>query len=198
MNPLYSSGTYRDAWRFERPGETEFVIKRMMMDDEYTHGLKDLTRIRNEAIIMERLSSSPRIVGIYGHCGTSVLMEAMVADVHTKIMPTSGLISQDALDRIQINAVVPMNSYTAAQKFKIALEMAEALADIHGFEGGPIIHCDTHIEQWLEARDGSLKLNDFNNAHISRWNPERGEYCTKLGRYGGNVRSTNLSLLVCF
>ena len=140
-----------------------------------------------EAIIHERLSPSPRILDIYGHCGTSVLLEAMAGDIKARIIPTTGLIKQKELDKMQKEDVHPMNKFTDEEKFKIALEMAESLADIHGFEGGQVIHDDTHICQWLLARDGSVKLNDFNIAHISEWNEDERKYCTTAGVYSGRV-----------
>jgi serine/threonine protein kinase len=182
-----SSGSYRDAWRFYRPGVSEFVLKRYQLQYKYNHNFKDLKKVQNEAIIMERLSPSPRVLDIYGHCGTSVLLEAMAGDIHTRIIPTKGLIEQKQLDRMQKEDAHPMNKFTAQEKFKIALEMAESLADIHGFEGGQVIHCDTHIEQWLLAHDGSVKLNDFNNAVVSQWNEDEGMYCTSTAWYSGRV-----------
>lgn len=153
----------------------------------YKNNFKDQKRVQIEAIIHERLSPSPRVLDIYGHCGTSVLLEAMAGDIRTKIIPTTGLIKQKELDKMQKEDVHPMNKLTAEEKFKIALEMAESLADIHGFEGGQVIHDDTHICQWLLARDGSVKLNDFNIAHISEWNDDERKYCTSSGVYSGRV-----------
>lgn len=136
---------------------------------------------------MERLSPSPRVLDIYGHCGTSVILEAMVGDIHTRIIPTGGMIKRKVLEKMQKENVHPMNKFTAEEKFKMALEMAESLADIHGFEGGQVIHDDTNIRQWLLARDGSVKLNDFNIAHISEWNEDEGKFCTSRGVYSGRV-----------
>jgi serine/threonine protein kinase len=162
----------------------------------YKNNFKDQKRVQNEAIIHERLSSSPQILNIYGHCGTSVLLEAMVGDIAKRIIPTKGKLEQTKLDEWQKEDVHPMNKFTAAQKFKIALEMAESLAAIHGFEGGQVIHDDTHISQWLLARDGSVKLNDFNIASISEWNEVEGNYCTSTGIYGGRVSQKKRRVMV--
>ena len=81
------------------------------------------------------------------------------------------------------------NNLTSTKKLDFAIFMAKSLADLHGFKGGPIIHADTHIEQWLIAPDGSTKLNDFNNAKTARWHQENQEYCTSSGSYGGTYRS---------
>jgi serine/threonine protein kinase len=155
----------------------------------FKNNYKDQKRVQKEAIVMERLSPSPRVLDIYGHCGTSVLLEAMAGDMGTRIVPGRGMIEQKVLDKMQKEDVHPMNKFNAEEKFKIALEMAESLADIHGFEGGQVIHLDIKNAQWLLAHDGSIsvKLNDFNIAHISEWNEDEGKFCTTTRSYGGRV-----------
>lgn len=140
---------------------------------------------------MERLSSSPRVLDIYGFCGTSIHIENAKGDLHTKIIRTNeaGYMSQHDLDKLQTTDVHPMNNFTAEEKFEIALSMAESLADIHGFEGGTITHADTHIEQWLIGQNGGYRLNDFNNARFPEWNAKKGEYCLRDMTYGGSVRN---------
>lgn len=149
--------------------------------------MKDISKIQKEATILERLSSSPRVLDIYGHCGASVLVEAMASDLHTKIVHGEGFESQEELNAL--DNVYPRNNFTSSEKLQISIYMAQSLADIHGFKGGPITHGDTHIEQWLIAPDGSIKLNDFNNAHVPLWNEKEGRYCTYSGSYAGTYRS---------
>jgi serine/threonine protein kinase len=184
-----SSGSYRDAWRFRREHAVmdHFVIKRMILKKKHNWDEKDVYKINKEANILERLSHSPRVLDIYGACGTTVLIEAMAGDLHKKIILGDGYANQtelDALDEVQ-----SFNHFTASEKLQISLDMAESLADLHGFEGGPIIHADTHIEQWLIAPDGSIQLNDFNNAHEPLWNEKKRKYCTTHSTYGGVVSS---------
>ena len=83
---------------------------------------------------MERLTASPRIVDIYGHCGTSVWVEALPYEVEEYIVPNSGYMAQaDLKDEEELK---PQNQYNPHQKLEMALEMAESLADLHGFEDG--------------------------------------------------------------
>jgi serine/threonine protein kinase len=71
-----------------------------------------------------------------------------------------------------------MNNLTAEEKLDMALDMAESIADLHGFEGGVIVHGDIKVDhQWLRARNGKIKLNDFNLGHILDWNPIKQRYC---------------------
>lgn len=176
-----SSGAYRDAFRFRRPGIDHLVIKRVRYDWE----AKDFYKVRKEASILEQLLPSPKVIDIYGSCGTTVFMEAMAGDLHTKIITGSGFASQAELDKR--DDVYPLNNFTASEKLQISLDMAEALAYMHGFEGGAIIHADNHIEQFLFAEDGRVKLNDFNNAREPTYDSTANEYCTTKSKYGGVV-----------
>jgi serine/threonine protein kinase len=131
--------------------------------------------IHREAIVMERLTHSPRIVDIYGHCSTTIISEPMPSDVSHDIVPGEGHAKQADLD--DLDDVYPRNNFTATQKLEMSLAMAEALADIHGFEDGVILHGDIKPEQWLWSKDGRLVLNDFNNAEILDWDEENQRYC---------------------
>jgi serine/threonine protein kinase len=70
-----------------------------------------------------------------------------------------------------------MNNYSVSDKVDLALAMAESLAEMHGFEGGVMVNDDIDFGQWLKADDGSVILNDFNNAIYMEWNYEKQEYC---------------------
>lgn len=144
-------------------------------------------KIHREASIMEQLASSTRILNIYGFCGTTVHVATMAGDIDTKIIYGEGLASQAELDKL--DDVYPLNNLTISEKLQISLTMAESLADIHGYKGGVIYHADTHIEQWLVAPDGSIKLNDFNNAKIMKWDERHNRYCHNQLHYGGTYRS---------
>ncbi len=68
--------------------------------------------------------------------------------------------------------------------------MAEAIADLHGFKNGVIVHGDIQLCQYLFNRDGQLKLNDFNRAELMLWDTEKQEYCRfRSGLVYGNYRS---------
>lgn len=145
-------------------------------------------KIHNEAIIMERLTSAPSIVDIYGHCGTSILAETMPGEVTTDIVPLPGYIDQSDLDK---KPTLCQNNLTIQEKLEIAIVMAESMAEIHGFVGGVMVHGDIHPDQYLRSKDGKVKLNDFNNAEILDWNvKQNNQYClTDRGQWGGMYRS---------
>lgn len=163
-----------------------------MPEDEadYDHivNSRSLEKVQKDAIIMERLTASSYIVDAYGLCGTSIFAENMPNEVAELIIPGSGHAKQNELDRLP--ELVPGNKYSVEEKLDMAIDMAQALADIHGFPGGVIVHGDVHPVQWLQSPEGKLKLNDFNNAEILDWNKNKMRSCkTNRGSWGGNVSS---------
>lgn len=91
--------------------------------------------VRMDALIMERLTASPRIVDVFGHCATSVLTEFLPKELEGITTPFTSKTRQTNKYRRQIeeHKVAPLNSLTMHEKLKIAIQMAEALADLHGF-----------------------------------------------------------------
>lgn len=145
-----------------------------------------MKEMQRDAIIMERLTSSPRIVDIFGYCGTSSIVETLPYELEEYIVPGDGMAKQKDLD--QYDDVHPMNHYTIEEKLYIALKMAESIADLHGFEGGVIVHDDVQLCQWLVDPQGNIKLGDFNRGEMMEWNERKKAYCKHENGYvNGNV-----------
>ena len=141
-------------------------------------------KTRMDALVMERLSLSPRITEMYGFCSTSIMTEPLPGEVLEEAVPNRGKINrQDLLDKDDVN---PKNPYSPEQKLEMALTMAEALADLHGFEGGIIVHDDIDLGQYLRTSDGRIKLNDFNRAKALLYDSIKEEYCNY---YNGFMQS---------
>ena len=78
---------------------------------------------------------------------------------------------------------------------RIALQMAEAVADLHGYPHGAIVHGDIQLGQFLFSSNKSIvKLNDFNRAEFMLWDNANQEYC----RYKNGPGHGNVSLLLCY
>lgn len=180
-----SHGYFRDVWVLEDKGRQE---KRILKIARFEHkiGYTLMRGILNDALIMERLTHSPRIVDVYDHCALSIQVEAIPHEVEEYIVPGSGYIKQkDLHDELDVN---PQNDYTATEKLEMALEMAESIADLHGFQDGIIVHDDIQLCQWLRTANGALKLGDFNRAQIMKYNTTSGKYCKYRNALGfGNV-----------
>lgn len=125
---------------------------------------------------MERLTSSPRIIDIFGHCGTSTIVEPMQFEVIDAVIPGEGRIEQKELDKF--DDVHPMNNFTIEEKLQMAIDMAEAIADLHGYQGGVIVHDDIKLKQWMMHPNKRAKLGDFNRAEMMDWNEEKQAYCS--------------------
>ncbi|KAL9182905.1 hypothetical protein ACHAXT_004184 [Thalassiosira profunda] len=151
------------------------VLKTLQMKHPYNP--EQFEEVRLEAVIMERLTQSPRIMNTYGHCGYSTLAEVVPIEFEEAMVPGEGYQSHEDVEKRNKKGVRPYNNFTATEKLKFALEMAESLADLHGFEDGVIVHDDVQMCQWLRLPDGTLKLGDFNRATIMQWDLLKGEYC---------------------
>lgn len=186
-----NQGWYRQVWSFETASmDDSFVLKVLNIQHEFDHELFEM--VRTDALVMERLSSSPRIVDIYGHCGTSVATEDMYQELEFKIVNGTGYATAEDIQNQEsiVHDVSPRNSYTANEKLVLALKMSEAIADLHGFKEGVIVHNDIQLCQYLINRYGQMKLNDFNRAEILLWDRETEEYCRyRSGLVYGNYRS---------
>ena len=108
-------------------------------------------------MVAERLTASPRIYDIYGYCGTAIVSEYFpYGDYEAVAVPGSGYQMSDVLARADqhdannTNDGTPpppvlttsYNEIAPPEKLRIALQMAEGLADLHGAQEGPIVHQD--------------------------------------------------------
>jgi len=131
-------------------------------------------------LVSERLTSSPRIVDTYGLCGIASLSEyaaygGITRDVYGV---RQGRYRRDKDGYFLFPDWRPLNKLSPVEKLKYALNMAEAVADLHGFSDGVIIHDDLKVSQFLWGPDGSsIKLNDFNRAIFRMWDDNKQQYC---------------------
>ena len=188
-------GYYRDVWVLDKnligssttTKQEDMVVKTL----RYKHKFKQraFDEILIDALVMERLTGSPRIMNIYGHCGFTVTAETIEGEMEELIVPGEGVAKQVDLDKEE--ELIPRNNYTIMEKLEIALTMAESIADLHGFRDGLIIHDDIQLCQWLRrSGTGQLVLGDFNRATIPKWSEEKQKYCKFNNGYGfGEVRS---------
>lgn len=153
-------------------------------------GVDGFEFVRMDAIVAERLSPSPRTYDIYGFCSMSIMSEIFHhGDIEPFTLNGKGYMKQEDLDKLQKDDVAPQNNLTSEQKLVLALQMAEALAELHGYKNSLIIHDDIQLSQFLLNEDKSIvKINDFNRAEFPLWSDTEHQYCTyKNGRGHGNV-----------
>jgi hypothetical protein len=177
---LRAKGSFVHVWMMARPSMLhEFlVIKRFKLAEVYQMGIVDIARAQQEAVILEQLSENERFIDIHGYCGVSTLLEGAKGELADEVMPSGGFMKQDKLDAFQKDDVMPLNYLSLTEKLELAIVMAEALADLHGFKGGAIAHGDVYPSQWLRTYGGKLKLNDFNAAEVQEYDSVHQRYCT--------------------
>ncbi len=187
-----NAGAYRQVFSIVRSysNQTELIaIKDISTDHDLTYD--DYEFVRMDAVVAERLSASPRIYDIYGFCGIGILSEYFYhGDIEGDVTGgDDGFMQQKELHDEE--EVKPQNNLTGIEKLVLALEMAESLADLHGYVNGVITHDDVQLSQYLLNKDKTrLKLNDFNRAEFRLFSEESNEYCKwSNGKGHGNWRS---------
>ena len=177
-------GFFRDVFSLTDDTGEESIIKVLRLK-KHDVDYESLEYVRMDALVMERLTASPRIVNMYGHCATSVYTESLPGEIEKNAVPHSHMKQRDVDKNFG-----PQNDWSPELKLSLALGFAEALADLHGFKDGVIVHDDVQLCQFLTDKNGNLKLNDFNRAEVMLYDENRGEYCKYIndGAYG-NLRS---------
>lgn len=103
----------------------------------------DYEFVRMDAMVAERLSSSPRIYDIYGFCGLSILSEFFPhGDIEGEAVTGSGYLSKEEQEEQKLEGLTTYNDISPEQKLVMSLQMAEALADLHGDTDGVMVHQD--------------------------------------------------------
>ena len=168
LSLLSSSGNWRLAWElWDRPqsgwskvvgGHEDSVVLKTF---KYEHNMEDafFEFNRVDAISMERLTSSPYVMSIYGFCGMSV------------VTGYAGETVSDIVDSIN-----PLG------KLFMARLIAKGLSDIHGIDGGgkdvSLVHNDVNYANIMVGGPRRLpRFNDFNLAVLQMRNKETGENC---------------------
>lgn len=196
LSKYLSQGYYRDAFLIRQQSFVlsaanevstewdEVVFKTMQTmnansDDKYgtLHQQEDM---RKDAMVMELLSSSPRVTDIYSHCAMSSVTEFAPTDMETYIMPTTGFTPKSIVrgSKRKMEPDRPLNDHISPEeKLEIALEMAKCIAVLHGFKDGPIVHVDVKTDQFFRGRDGIIKMIDYNRAEALLYDTENDAYC---------------------
>jgi len=180
---LIGRGYYRNVW-ITKDGKA--VIKTQSVNHGF--GTNSYERQRFDAMIMEKLTASPIIVDIFGHCGNTVSTEAVPNEVYKEMIRGNGMTTM--AKHLSGKSPKTRNNLNPHEKLVLALELAETLAELHGYIGGVMIHDDVQPYQWLRTENGVLKLNDFNRGEVMFYSNRNQTYCRyKNGSAGGNYRS---------
>jgi serine/threonine protein kinase len=114
---------------------------------------------------MERLTSSPHVINVFGFCGHSVMTEFA--------------------DGSRVGELADKSKKTPLARLKIARDIANGLADVHGIDGDgntTFVHLDINPANVVSI-GGTLKLNDFNIGILLRWNTTSNTQCGFPAQY---------------
>ena len=138
LSLYFSEGAFREVYLAKLPTET-LIFKAYVWDSDFE--MEDYEWMRFDALVAEKLTPwRDMIVSIYGFCGTAMINEAMThGDVENKISPLSHYYTVEAAEQNSGNLIVK-NELTGTQKLLYGLEMAEAIAVMHAYSGGVIVH----------------------------------------------------------
>jgi serine/threonine protein kinase len=134
---------------------------------------------RIDALASERLTSSPHVVNIYGFYGVSALNEfADGGNFRNMFLQTH-------------------YNMTDKERLVYARDAALGLADVHEIDGPnnktSLVHHDFSAKN-LVTVNGKLKVSDFNDGQLSRWNTKTNKRCFGFnwdGLCGTNTERTN-------
>lgn len=160
------SGGFYDVFRADHvllENREEIAFKQIRYQWEFSHD--NMEAVRVDALVNERLSSNPRIVDIFGYCGMSMLSE---------YMPSGNL---EQVFAAQLHEDEEYGELSPEDKFVIVSEVAVAIASLHGFRDGVIVHGNLDLSQLLFNEEGYVKLNDFNRAEILLFDEDDQKYC---------------------
>jgi len=181
-------GSFRSSLLLPVGDSGTTVLKTNRLEDDAQRHFDEyaFSQTQMEALVMLQTHSSNRTMNIYGYCGTDTLTEPG-EEIEDSIIPNHyAWYIQAELDKIQVEDVVPMNKYTPEEKLEMCITLAESIAELHGNREGPLMSHDLGLDQFLRSKkDGLIKLNDFNKAHVLEFDPEANEYCKIWSHQGG-------------
>jgi serine/threonine protein kinase len=165
-------------------------MKRTRLNDRRLFDYRDLRNTDRDALVMERLSASPFIMDIHGYCGGSVTVEALDKPADREILRHGHGMHPPLPPQIGTHMIPPQNNLSSTQKLRLALDMAEGVASLHGYDEGVFVHVDLFPSQWMINSDGRAKLGDFNRAVALDWHRRKERYCEfGTGEVYGTVRT---------
>lgn len=169
------------------------MLKTYRYDKDYDYAAYEFMRM--DALVSERLTSSPRIMNMYGNCGLAMIHEAAMHGNLEQIAVGNG--SGRIIGPLNDELLQSRNHLAPRLKLEWSLSMAEAVAVLHSFPGGVIVHDDIQLPQFLLTSDGSLKLNDFNRAEVMLFDEKKKVYCGYRNNPGGGDVSRSAFQVCC-
>lgn len=158
-----AKGAGRSTWLLVRNKE-KIAFKTLNYQKLFARHTFESQRI--DALVSERLTRSPYIIDTYGYCGMSTLNE----------FATFGRFGKHYMTNVA--------NYTSMDKYIYARDIARGLADVHEIDSynngngtlkpySSVVHHDFSPKNLLLTSDNKVKISDFNNAHLMRFDTKK-------------------------
>jgi serine/threonine protein kinase len=160
---LLGTGWFRSTWQWNVGGDKSIALKTLRVDREFYDEYYDLHR--RDAVAMERLTSSPFVMDIYGYCGQTALNE--LADFQW-----------DTLEKFDKFLRGKKSKELNFLKLQLASSVAVGISHVHEVDERPsMVHYDVNPRNIAVVAGGRPKMNDFNTAEFLRYNPKTNQTC---------------------
>mmetsp|Transcript_30064 Transcript_30064/g.60201 ORF Transcript_30064/g.60201 Transcript_30064/m.60201 type:complete len:685 (-) Transcript_30064:433-2487(-) len=169
-----TKGYWRNAWKIDFSCEKMNATHVHNCDDtivmktlKFHHNFEDahFEHNRIDAVAMERLTSSPHVINVFGFCAHSVMTEYANGQ--------------------RVGTLADKSKRKPLARLKIARDIASGLADVHEIDGSgeaTFVHFDINPANVVSI-DGMLKLNDFNIGVLLKRNETSGKACGFPAKY---------------
>ena len=174
---LVGIGSIRSAWKLQGESSLDVggipntaALKILLQEQDFDS--KNFERHRVDALISERMSSSPHCADIYGFCGQTSLTE----------------FGQGTLEKYR------WDEHSSDKLIKVVLEAARGVKSVHSIGAQNInrnfqtllVHNDIKPSQFLKVND-NYKLNDFNKAVFISYDKKEGKVCPFFNKVKKNT-----------
>jgi serine/threonine protein kinase len=162
---LLGNGGWRQGWKMTYPrmntaASTNAIWKTSLFRRMYAVAMIAREKSRVDAVAMERLQGSPRVIDIYSYCAMSVATEFVGGGNNTMDEATRDM--------------------SPREKLSVAIEIAQSIAEVHSM--ARLAHNDLHAGNLLFTTSGKrLKVNDFNQGVLFTKHNKTGEICLSAG-----------------
>ena len=183
---LLGNGYWRDVWPVldplptsRRSQQKKVALKTIRYEHDYTE--RNLDRHIRDAIVSERLTSSPLVTSIYAFCGHSGYFEFATGGSLADRLEESYMAKMDVENQEDMGRGNASNNdediLDQHEKLRLAHQVAAGLADMHDADAmrnekgeiisSAIVHADITTDQYIKVGE-VYKLNDFNRCRFMR------------------------------
>ena len=142
---------------------------RAKIPNKLEYSEKHFDIVRQDALVLERLTKSSNVLPLYGYCGFTVAIPWSTGGTLASRLSSSSEWSKGKK---------AWKNITSTTRLKYAVDAANALAEIHDLG---VVHADLTINQYLIDQHETLQLGDFNRGIYLRENiTAPGSECTFL------------------